>query len=101
LFIKQLRGEAPKVKYYINGRQYNLPYYLADCIYPEWTVFVKSITGGQLFSQKQQGNLQSIMLSCIIIHNMIIDDERDIEQVPLDLNEEANTYSVKAATIIS
>jgi hypothetical protein len=32
---------------------------------------------------------------------MIIDDERDIEQVPLDLNEEANTYSVKAATIIS
>jgi hypothetical protein len=32
---------------------------------------------------------------------MIIEDERDIEQVPLDLNEEANTYSVQAATIIS
>jgi hypothetical protein len=26
---------------------------------------------------------------------------RDIEQVPLDLNEEASTYSVQAATIIS
>jgi hypothetical protein len=135
LFIEQLRGEAPKVEYPINGRQYNLPYYLADGIYPEWPVFVKSIHEPQtdkhkLFSQKQQGarkevecafgilqsrfgilrrparlyeqgDLESIMLACIILHNMIIEDERDIEQVPLDLNEEANTYSVQAATIIS
>jgi hypothetical protein len=28
LFTEQLRGEAPKVEYSINGRQYNLPYYL-------------------------------------------------------------------------
>jgi hypothetical protein len=135
LFIEQLRGEAPKVEYSINGRQYNLPYYLADGIYPEWPVFVKSIHEPQtdkhkLFSQKQQGarkevecafgilqsrfgilrrparlyeqgDLESIMLACIILHNMIIEDERDIEQVPLDLNEEASTYSVQAATIIS
>jgi len=35
------------------------------------------------------------MLACIMLHNMIIEDERDIEQVPLDLNEEASTYTVK------
>jgi hypothetical protein len=32
---------------------------------------------------------------------MIIEDERDIEEDQLDLNEEANTYSVQGATISS
>jgi hypothetical protein len=48
LFIGQLRGEAPKAEYSINGRQYNLPYYLADGIYPRWPVFVKSIREPQI-----------------------------------------------------
>jgi hypothetical protein len=30
---------------------------------------------------------------------MIIEDEKDIEQVPLDLNEEDNTYIVQEPTI--
>ena len=30
---------------------------------------------------------------------MIIEDEKDIEQVPLDLNEEGNTYTFQEATI--
>jgi hypothetical protein len=30
---------------------------------------------------------------------MIIEDEKDIEQVPLDLNEEGNTYIVEEVTI--
>jgi hypothetical protein len=42
LFVEQLR-EAPQVQYSINGRQYNIGYYLAGDIYPEWPVFVKSI----------------------------------------------------------
>jgi hypothetical protein len=59
LFIEQLR-EAPKVEYSINGRQYNLPYYLAYGIYPKWPIFVRSIHEPQtdkhkLFSQKQRG----------------------------------------------
>ena len=33
LFVEQLRGEAPKVQYSINGREYNIGYYLADGIY--------------------------------------------------------------------
>jgi len=47
----------------------------------------------------EQGDLENIMLACIMLHNMIIEDERDIEQVPLDLNEEASTYTVQEATI--
>ena len=30
---------------------------------------------------------------------MIIEDEKDIEQVPLDLNEEGNAYIVQGATV--
>lgn len=33
LFIEQLRGEAPNVQHYANGRQYNIGYYLEDAIY--------------------------------------------------------------------
>jgi hypothetical protein len=47
----------------------------------------------------KQGDLQNIMLACIILHNMIIEDEKDIEQVPLDLNEEGNAYIVQGATV--
>jgi hypothetical protein len=60
LFVEQLRGEAPKVQYSINGREYNIGYYLVDGIYPEWPVFVKSIREPQsdkhkLFAQHQEG----------------------------------------------
>lgn len=133
LFVEQLRGEAPKVQYSINGRQYDTGYYLADGIYPEWPVFVKSIREPQLdthklFAEKQegarkdvecafgilqsrfcilrrparlyeQGDLENVMLACIILHNMIIEDEKDIEQVSLDLNEEGSTYIVQEPTI--
>jgi hypothetical protein len=47
----------------------------------------------------EQGDLQNIMLACIILHNMIIEDEKDIEQVPFDLNEEGSIYIVEEATI--
>jgi len=117
----------------VNGRQYSKPYYLADGIYPEWAVFVKSIRAPQsaehkLFSEHQegarkdvecafgilqarfrilcnparlydQGDLQNIMLACIILHNMIIEVEKDIENDSFDLNEEATTSTVQAATI--
>ncbi|XP_002440317.2 uncharacterized protein LOC8064730 [Sorghum bicolor] len=52
LFVEQLRGESPKVQYTINGREYDTGYYLADGIYPEWPVFVKSIRKPQLDKHK-------------------------------------------------
>lgn len=39
------------------------------------------------------------MLACIILHNMIIEDEKDLEQIPIDLNETASTSIVQEATI--
>ncbi|XP_047325094.1 uncharacterized protein LOC124928888 [Impatiens glandulifera] len=104
-------SETPTVNFIVNGRQYNLAYYLADGIYPKWPVFVQSIQmpqgdKAQLFAKQQEacrkdverafGVLQArfaiirqparmwnidvlgkIMRACIILHNMIVEDERD------------------------
>jgi hypothetical protein len=59
LFIEAIRGEAPTVQYTVNGNQYDMGYYLADKIYPEWATFVKTVNAPQsaedkLFSQRQE-----------------------------------------------
>jgi hypothetical protein len=52
LFLEAIKGEAPRVQFSVNGRQYNTGYYLADGIYPEWAAFVKSINSPQLDKHK-------------------------------------------------
>ncbi|XP_074342791.1 uncharacterized protein LOC141680469 [Apium graveolens] len=63
LFEDLAEGRGPEVRYTINGHEYNMGYYLADGIYPSWPTFVKTI---------------SKPLACIILHNMIIEDEREL-----------------------
>ncbi|XP_050877006.1 uncharacterized protein LOC127080747 [Lathyrus oleraceus] len=110
VFNDILEGRAPNAQYTINGTPYNMGYYLADGIYPEWATFVKTISMPQgekkkLFAQHQEsarkdvervfGVLQSrfaiirgparawhmdtlkhTIYACIILHNMIVEDER-------------------------
>lgn len=112
LFSKLAQGTAPPANYTIQGKEYNMGYYLADGIYPKWSTIVQTISDPQgrkkkLFAAKQEacrkdverafGVLQAkfaivagssrywkkevlhdIMTACIIMHNMIIEDERDI-----------------------
>ncbi|XP_047942804.1 uncharacterized protein LOC125189584 [Salvia hispanica] len=109
LFNDKCRREGPEISFVTNGTQYRMGYYLADGIYPRWSVFVKTLrqpagARRQYFARKQEaarkdverafGVLQSrwaiircparvwheddvanIMLACIILHNMIIEDE--------------------------
>jgi hypothetical protein len=109
LFAKLANGEAPKVKYKINGHDYTIGYYLADGIYPSWATLVKTIPEPRgskrtYFAKAQEavrkdverafGVLQSrfaiirgparfwddktlseIITACIIMHNMIVEDE--------------------------
>ncbi|XP_048611448.1 uncharacterized protein LOC106393301 [Brassica napus] len=111
VFDDILEGRAPRVRYVVNGHQYDLAYYLTDGIYPKWSTFIQSISlpqGGkaELFSKVQEstrkdverafGVLQArfaivknsallwdkakigqIMRACIILHNMMVEDERD------------------------
>ncbi|RLN34264.1 putative nuclease HARBI1 [Panicum miliaceum] len=111
-FTEVLKGQAPRVQFSINKRQYDMGYYLADGIYPEWTAFVKTIPHPQtekerLFAQYQEearkgtqrafgvlrsrfpivcgpvrffqrATLGKIIQACIILHNMTIEDEKDM-----------------------
>ncbi|KAG7640788.1 Harbinger transposase-derived protein [Arabidopsis suecica] len=113
LFANLAEGTAPPASYVINGKPYNMGYYLADGIYPKWSTLVQTIHDPRgpkkkLFAMKQEacrkdverafGVLQlrfaivagpsrlwnktvlhDIMTSCIIMHNMIIEDECDID----------------------
>uniref|UniRef100_A0A0D3DML2 Myb-like domain-containing protein n=1 Tax=Brassica oleracea var. oleracea TaxID=109376 RepID=A0A0D3DML2_BRAOL len=111
VFDDIIKGQAPQVTFYVNGKEYNLAYYLTDGIYPKWTTFIQSIPIPQgpkatLFAQHQEavrkdverafGVLQArfaivknpalfwdkakigrIMRACIVLHNMIVENERE------------------------
>jgi len=43
IFQELYQGQSPKREYVVNGRKYNIDYYLSDDIYPKWATFVKTI----------------------------------------------------------
>jgi hypothetical protein len=46
-----------------------------------------------------QWDLENIMMACIILHNMIVEDEKDDADEDLDLNEPASTTYVQPPEI--
>ncbi|XP_047952936.1 uncharacterized protein LOC125198669 [Salvia hispanica] len=108
---KRINGLGPSIEFTANGNVHNMGYYLADGIYPQWPVFLKTIrcplgdrrryfARAQEFARKDverafgvlqsrfalvkgptrffyQGDIADIMYACIIMHNMIIDDEHE------------------------
>uniref|UniRef100_A0A0D3D638 Uncharacterized protein n=1 Tax=Brassica oleracea var. oleracea TaxID=109376 RepID=A0A0D3D638_BRAOL len=59
VFDDIIKSQAPQVTFSVNGREYNLAYYLTDGIYPKWSTFIQSIPIPQgpkavLFAQHQE-----------------------------------------------
>ncbi|KAF8397075.1 hypothetical protein HHK36_018713 [Tetracentron sinense] len=88
LFANLTQGIAPPAHYTIQGTEYNVGYYLADETYRkdvEWAFGVLQsqfaiVKGPTSFWDKHV--LHDIMSACIIMHNMIVEDEcNDYENV--------------------
>ena len=131
LFTDVLQGRAPPVQFTVNGKVYNMGYYLADGIYPEWATFVKTISRPQSAKHKlyanyqesarkdverafgvlqkrwaiirhparlwEQHELANIMYACVILHNMIVEDERGSYGVPDENTYEQGQFSPQMA----
>ncbi|XP_052137304.1 uncharacterized protein LOC127755649 [Oryza glaberrima] len=127
IFTNILMGTSTRVQFTVNGHEYNLGYYLADGIYPEWATLVKSIKHPQLekdklYAQRQesarkdvecafgilkarfkvvatptnlwkQAEISNIMTACIIMHNMIVEDEGHLG--PLNVHEFEDDYEIE------
>lgn len=42
----------PNVRFEVNGKEYIMPYFLADGIYPNWRIFVKTVTDGDTQAER-------------------------------------------------
>ena len=58
VFGRLCSREAPPCNYTVNGHAYNMGYYLADGIYPQWTTFVKIISDPHGIKQIQFATMQ-------------------------------------------
>jgi len=47
LLVDLMYGISPEVSFLCNGQQYNRGYYLADGIFPDWGIFMKTIAKPQ------------------------------------------------------
>ncbi|XP_010456778.1 PREDICTED: uncharacterized protein LOC104738279 [Camelina sativa] len=91
VFDDILQGHAPKVNYFVNGREYHLAYYLTDA---RFAIFKNPA----LVHDKE--TIGKIMRACIILHNMIVEDERD-EYRQLDPTEFAQVEAHRTSHVDS
>ncbi|XP_024196143.1 uncharacterized protein LOC112199345 [Rosa chinensis] len=101
LFDELTAGQATQIQFQVNNRIHNLGYYLADGIYPQWATFTRfSIVRGAACGWDRD-DLRYIMLTYIILHNMIIEDERpDDSDEDLESDEEEdNTMRPRLAQV--
>ena len=70
-----LKGGWPQTKYFLDGKEFNQMYVLADGIYPEWSVFVKTISNPanevqSRFSAAQEAARKDVERAFGVLQNM-------------------------------
>uniref|UniRef100_A0A0D3C914 DDE Tnp4 domain-containing protein n=1 Tax=Brassica oleracea var. oleracea TaxID=109376 RepID=A0A0D3C914_BRAOL len=103
VFDDIINGIAPEVNFYVNGNQYHLAYYLTDAVRKDverafgvlQARFAVVRNPSQLWDKEK---IATIMRACIILHNMIVEDERssstqyDVDE--FQEREDVDTFSV-------
>lgn len=121
-----MNGDAPRIRFNVNGNEYSMGYWLADGIYQQLACIVKAykppyiddIDKKKKFTKHQESrrkdvercfgilkqrwqvltrpckfwradNIDSMMKACILLHNMIINDERAPAAEPVAGNNNA------------
>ncbi|CAA7017819.1 unnamed protein product [Microthlaspi erraticum] len=82
VFDDILEGRAPKVSFSVNGHRYKKAYYLTDEVERAFGVLQARfaiVKNPSLTMDKEK--IGNIMKACIILHNMIVEDERDAETI--------------------
>ncbi|KAF8411353.1 hypothetical protein HHK36_003900 [Tetracentron sinense] len=119
-FPGMLGRAASPVNYSIDGHDYTMGYYLADDIYPSWSAVAQEsarknverafrvlqarfaiVRGPYRFLDLP--TLSDIMKVCIIMHNMIVEDERNVYMSYLNYNviDENTTMSHEGTVELS
>ncbi|WZZ64799.1 hypothetical protein YC2023_076169 [Brassica napus] len=77
IFDDIINGIAPKVNFYVNGNPYHLAYYLTDDVERAFGVLQSRFEVVKNPSKLwDKDKIANIMKACIILHNMIVEDER-------------------------
>jgi hypothetical protein len=53
-----MAGTAPKVHFTVNNKNYDMGYYLTDGIYPDWALFMKTISEPITIKQEHSAEQQ-------------------------------------------
>ncbi|WZZ77274.1 hypothetical protein YC2023_097846 [Brassica napus] len=99
VFDDVINGIAPQVNFYVNNHSYNLAYYLTDDVERAFGVlqarFAIVRNPSNIWDKRKIGN---IMRACVILHNMIVEDERSSRTqyniAEFREREEADTFTV-------
>ncbi|XP_047975462.1 uncharacterized protein LOC125217928 [Salvia hispanica] len=81
LFADQCRGRGPAIEFTANGRRHHMGYYLADgvcakgCGVGFWGAPIAVSNRERSDAFLVQGSHRDVMYACIIMHNMIVEQE--------------------------
>jgi len=85
-------GRTPAVNFTINNKEHNLGYYLVDGIYPDWHIFVKTISEPQgakraHFSNGSRGSTQGHRASICCATSKVEDPGASVQTLVSGCNE--------------
>uniref|UniRef100_A0A0D3D6B0 DDE Tnp4 domain-containing protein n=1 Tax=Brassica oleracea var. oleracea TaxID=109376 RepID=A0A0D3D6B0_BRAOL len=104
VFDDIINGVAPEVNFHVNGREYNLAYYLTDESVRKDVERAFGVLQSRFAVVKnpvriwKKSMIANIMRACIILHNMIVEDERRTDDKDETFQDADISFVVKEPT---